>query len=150
MSDLARLAYEHQKNKLQTPTKPAFERITVAEMARRHEQFLKEQAMENKEVIMGKLQIPVSVLANGETLGKALGDVTNKLFSFGRSLSLYAKAAAKSYVDTVKKSVPVEVEDPNDPAVRMLKGESFTGVLPTGEQIVVEHGQIVSMRKVEA
>jgi len=149
MSELERLAYEHQKNKLQSPTKPAFERVTVAELARRHEQFLKEQALENKDVIMGKLQIPVSILSNGESLGKALGELTNKLFSFGRGLSLYAKATAKSYVSTVKKPTPIEVEDPNDPAVRMLKGESFTGVLPTGEQIV-EHGQIVSMRKVEA
>jgi len=151
MSDLARKAYEYNQSKLPDIKCVPFERLTVAELSRRHEQELRESIPEIKTVTLSKLKLPIDVLTNGDMLGKTLGEATNKLFAFGRSLKQYAIAASQSYVSTVtvKQNTPLTEDQVvcQSIAERMLNKESFTAQLPTGETMIVDHGEIKEMTR---
>jgi hypothetical protein len=153
MSKLTEMAAEYLRKKQIDQPKPYFERLTLKELAAKHEELIKEQEKESKPAVI--YQQPVAILTDGEKVGRALGELTNKLFALGRSLGSYAATASASYIQTVraKHNEPVvnnETQsnvDTTSVAYRILNKESFEDVLPTGEFIKVVNGEITELRK---
>jgi hypothetical protein len=147
MSELTKAAHQYLQSKLEPPKKPAFERLTVAGLARRREAEMKLEALEDRNVVMEKLHIPMAALTNGEVMGKMLGEVTNRAFSLFGALRTYATAAGKAYLETVKPKEPTSLppaqcEFTREVATRIMNKETFEADLPTGEHITVVHGEV--------
>ena len=152
MSELNKAAHQYLKSKLEPVKKPSFERLTVAGLARRHEVEEEKRKLEDRGELMHKLHIPMQALTNGETMGKLLGEATNRALGVFGALRTYASAAGKAYLETVKPREPevlpaAECNFTREVAIRILNKETFEADLPTGEHISVVAGEVSLCKK---